>query len=194
MVAIMARSVDPAQLTGEVVQIGTIASVDHASGTCTVIIGDLTTGDLPWLAPRAGGVKIWSPPSVGEQVIVLCAEADLALGLVLPGITSNANPAPSSSADLVLIEMPDGATLSYDHAAHALAAILPAGGTATIDAPGGLTFNADVTINGRTIMNGDVDVDGKVAASTDMTAAGISLKSHLHPGVQAGGAKTRPPE
>ncbi|WP_121120096.1 phage baseplate assembly protein V [Croceibacterium ferulae] len=190
----MAPYADPAQLTGEVVQIGVIASVDHAAGTCTVIIGDLTTGDLPWLAGRAGGVKIWSPPSVGEQVLVLCPEGDLALGVVLSGLPSDANPAPSASVDLVLIEMPDGATLSYDHAAHALAAALPAGGTATVDAPGGLTINADVTINGRTIMKGDATVDGRLAASTDVTAAGISLKSHLHSGVQTGGAKTRPPE
>lgn len=194
MVAIMARSVDPAQLTGEVVQIGTIASVDHAAGTCTVIIGDLTTGDLPWLAPRAGGVKLWSPPSVGEQVIVLCPEADLAIGVVLPGLWSDTNPAPSTSAHLVQLAMPDGAVLSYDHAAHALVATLPSGGTATVDAPGGLTINADVTINGRTTINGDATVDGKVAASSDVTADGISLKSHLHSGVQAGGAKTKPPE
>lgn len=186
--AIMAHSADPAQLTGEVAQIGTIASVDHAAATCTVVIGDLTTGDLPWAAVRAGGVHIWSPPFVGEQVMVLCPEGDLALGVVLGGLPSDANPPPSASADRVLIKMPDGALLSYDHAAHALAATLPAGGTAAIDAPGGLTFTGNVRITG------DVTIDGKVDASTDVTAGGISLKNHLHSGVQSGGAKTLKPE
>ena len=177
----MAQSQDTEHMTGEVIQLGTIASVDHANATCTVQLGDMETGELPWVAQRAGGTRIWSPPSVGEQCMVLCPEGDIECGLVVVGLWSDTFPAPSNSADVVHIEFPDGAVINYDHAAHTLAVTLPAGGTATIDAPGGVTFNCDVTVN------------GKVTASDDVISGGISLKSHKHGGVQAGGAQTGSP-
>ena len=54
-------------------------------------------------------------------------------------------------------------------------------GTATIDAPGGMTINGDVTVNGT------------VTATTDVIGGGKSLKGHKHSGVQAGGAQTGAP-
>ncbi|WP_249258612.1 hypothetical protein [Sphingobium yanoikuyae] len=59
----------------------------------------------------------------------------MANGLVILGLYSDANPPPSNTPDVVQIDMPDGATIAYDHAAHALAVTLPAGGTATIAPP-----------------------------------------------------------
>jgi phage baseplate assembly protein V len=172
---------DPEQITGEVLQLGTIASVDYGEGTCTVEIGDLVTGDLHWLAPRAGGVRIWSPPSVDEQCLVACPEGDLANGLVLPGIWSDANPPPSTDPDVVHLEFPDGAIIAYNHGTHALTLSLPAGGTLAVDAPGG------------TAWKGDIAVTGKLTASDDVLAGGISLKDHKHSGVQDGAAQTGKP-
>jgi phage baseplate assembly protein V len=183
----MARTADPEQLTGEVIQLGTVTSVDHGAATCTVEIGDLTTGDLPWLAQRAGKVKVWSPPSIGEQCVVFCPEGDLAGGIVLLGIWSDANPAPSSLRDAVLIEMPDGAVIAYDFVSHKLSVVLPEGGTATLVAPGGATITGDVTINGN------LKIAGRAEASEDVVGGGISLKNHKHTGVAAGGAQTGTP-
>lgn len=53
-----------------------------------------------------------------------------------------------------------------------------------ITAPGGVTIASDVAITG------DVSITGAVTASVDVTAAGISLKTHKHGGVQAGAAQT----
>ncbi len=183
----MARTADIEHLTGEVIQLGTVVSVDHGDSSCTVEIGDLITGNLPWLAPRAGDVKVWSPPSIGEQCAVLCPEGDLANGIVLMGLWSDASPAPTSLPGVVMVQMPDGAVIGYDHANHHLAVTLPDGATATIDAPGGLTINADVTINGN------VTIEGKAEASEDVIGGGISLKGHKHTGVQAGGAQSGGP-
>jgi phage baseplate assembly protein V len=183
----MANSADLEQLTGEVIQLGTVASVDHGAATCTVEIGDLVTGALPWATGRAGGVKSWSPPTIGEQCAVLCPEGDLANGVVLLGLWSDANAAPSSDPDVVHLEFPDGAVITYNHAAHALAVTLPAGGTAQVDAPGGLTINADVTVNGN------LTIAGKANASEDVIGGGISLKNHKHTGVSAGSAQTGTP-
>lgn len=184
----MANATDPEQLTGEVLRLGTIASVDHGNATCTVEAGDIVTGELPWVAQRAGNVRTWSPPSIGEQCLLVCPEGDLEAGLVLVGLYSDECPPPSSSADLHLIAYPDGAQISYDHAAHRLVAVLPAGGSAEIAADGGIAVIGDVTITGN------VSVSGKVAAQEDVLAGTISLKSHKHGNVAAGGAKTGGPE
>ena len=177
----MAKTQDPEQQVGEAIQYGVIASVDHANATCTVTLGDLTTGELPWVAQRAGGMRYWSPPSLDEQCVVLAPEGDLENGLVILGLYSDANPPPSNDPDVVEMDFPDGASISYNHAGHALAVTLPEGGTATIDAPGGMTINGDVTVNGTVI------------ATTDVLGGGKSLKGHKHGGVQAGGAQTGAP-
>ncbi|WP_375194776.1 hypothetical protein [Sphingobium sp.] len=86
--------------------------------------------------------------------------------------------------DLLLFTLginPDGASFSYNHATHALVVTLPAGGTATVDAPGGTTWTGDIKLNGTLI------------ATTDVVGGGKSLKGHKHGGVQAGGAQTGTP-
>ncbi|SLK09511.1 phage baseplate assembly protein V [Novosphingobium mathurense] len=177
----MAQTLDPEQLTGDVLRLGVIASVDHANATCTVESGDVVTGELPWISPRAGSVCVWSPPTVGEQCLLLSPEGDIENGVVIVGLYCDAFPSPSANPDLVHLEFRDGAVIAYDQAGHALTVTLPAGGTAYVDAPGGLTLNCDVTVN------------GKLTASTDVIGGGISLKDHKHSGVQAGAAQTGAP-
>ncbi|WP_460986682.1 phage baseplate assembly protein V [Sphingobium sp. TomTYG75] len=182
----MANTQDSEQQVGEAIQYGVIASVDYANATCTVTLGDLTTGELPWVAMRAGGMRYWSPPSVNEQCVVLAPEGDLENGLVILGLYSDANPPPSNDPDVVQMDFPDGASINYNHATHALAISLPAGSTAAIDA-------TDVTINGNVAINGDVTISGTATATEDVVGGGKSLKSHKHGGVQAGGAQTGAP-
>lgn len=177
----MANTQDPEQQVGEAIQYGVVASVDYANATCTVTLGDLTTGELPWVAQRAGGMRYWSPPTVGEQCVVLAPEGDLENGLVVLGLYSDANPPPSDDPEVIQIDMPDGASFSYNHATHALTVALPAGGALAIDAPGGTTWT------------GDIDVVGTVTASADVIGGGKSLKGHKHGGVQAGAAQTGAP-
>lgn len=183
----MAQSNDHEQLTGEVIQVGTVASIDHAARTCTVQLGDLETGDLPWVALLAGRVKLWCPPSAGEQCAVLCPEGDLDNGLVLPGIYSDANSPSTSDPDVFELEFHDGAVISYNHATHALTVTLPEGGTAALTAPGGVKIEGDVAIKGN------VSIEGKAEASEDVIGGGISLKSHKHTSVAAGAAQSGGP-
>ncbi len=183
----MAQSNDHEQLTGEVIQVGTVASIDHAARTCTVQLGDLETDDLPWVALLAGRVKLWCPPSAGEQCAVLCPEGDVDNGIVLPGIYSDANSPGTSDPDVFELEFPDGAVISYNHATHALTVTLPEGGTAALTAPGGVTIEGDVAIKGN------VSIEGKAEASEDVIGGGISLKGHKHTGVAAGSALSGAP-
>lgn len=189
MVAAMAQ--DTEHMAGELLQEGTIASVNYDAGTCTVTIGELETGELPWIT-RAGAFSIWCPPSIDEQCAVLAAEGDLENGLVLLGIPSDRFPAPSQSPNLTQIKFPDDATLIHDHEAHAMT--LDVGeGTLAISASGGVTITAPLDITGDVTITGNVSVSGTVEASTDVIGGGKSLKGHKHGGVTAGSAQTGAP-
>lgn len=170
---------DPDQL----IRLATVASVDLAAARCTLRLADGDdgeTGPLPWLESRMGATRVWSPPTVGEQVLLLCAGGELGAGVILRGLFCDAFPPPGDSlTELILFG--DGARLSYDPQAHALAFTLPAGATMAIEADGGIAITGDITLT------------GKLSATDDVVAAGISLKTHKHSGVQAGAAQTGVP-
>lgn len=183
----MSDPADSQRLIGDVIRLGTVVSVDLAAGTCRFRTGDIVTGDVPWLAGRSGATRTWSPPSVGEQGLLICPEGDTAAGVVIPGLFSNANPAPSADAiDLIMFE--DGAIMSYDPVSHQLRAILPAGASAEVEAPGGLTIRSDVTILGTVTVSRTIDADGEI------TGKGIKLSAHKHLLVKAGTDKSGDPE
>jgi len=188
----MASATDHEQLTGDVLRLGTVASVNHADATCTVETGDIHTGDLPWLTFRAGKMRVWCPPSDGEQIVLMCPEGDTEAGLVQGALYCDAFPPPSANPDEVLIIFDDGAVIAYDTAAHALRAVLPGGSTIDLIADT-VNITADTNIAGNVSITGDVTITGKLTASEDVIGGGISLKDHKHGGVQAGGAQTGAP-
>jgi hypothetical protein len=81
----MATTSDPEHLTGDVLRLGVVAAVDPGGATCMVESGDVVAGPLPWVAWRAGGLRVWAPPSVGEQCLVLSPEGIWATGLCCRG-------------------------------------------------------------------------------------------------------------
>lgn len=179
---------DIQRLVGDIAREGTIASVDLANGTCTVQLADeLTTGEIPWLCSRVGKTRVWSPPSVGEQVLVLATEADTERAIIIGSLSSDAHPHPASDGS-TLIEFEDRATISYDPATHALMAYLPADATVLLVARGGIHFTGDLTVDG------DIRSTGTVTGDTDVVGAGKSLKDHRHTNVQSGAAVSGPPQ
>jgi phage baseplate assembly protein gpV len=95
-----------------VVRLGTVKEVDPAKGKVRVEIAKDPEG-LPVLTPwlkwseRAGKIKTWLPPSVGEQVKVIAPSGDLAQGWVDAGGFSDANPAPSSDGSEHVVTIDD---------------------------------------------------------------------------------------
>lgn len=184
----------------EHIRIGTVIETDLSGAVARVAVGgigaepggDLETDWLPWLAPRAGATRVWSPPSAGEQVVLLCPDGDLGAALILPGLWSDDHPPPGADGrELIIFE--DGAIIAYDPEAHRLEVILPAGGSASITADGGTTIHGPVTINGDLTLNGNQTCSRKITAATDVVGGGVSLKLHTHGGVAAGGSTTAPP-
>lgn len=203
-----------------ILRVGTIAAVNHGAKRVRIATGGLLTDWLPWLAFRAGDVRRWSPPFVGEQCMVLAPGGDTARAVAMTGLYSDDFPAPSDSPDVERTEYPDGAVIEYDHAAHRLVATLPEGGTADITAPtsvtvhsayieldalqttatGNLTVEGLFTYEAGMVGTGGVGgtaaatINGSVHVSDDVTASGISLNSHTHGGVQPGGGNTAGPQ
>jgi phage baseplate assembly protein V len=182
----------PADLS-DLIRMGSVASVDLAAGTCTIRYGDpddedggAETPPIRWIAIRAGKTRSYSPPSIGEGAVLLAPDGQLAGAVALLGVPSDAFPLPGATL-AELVEYDDGAVIGYDPENHALTAILPAGATALVEAPGGLTIRGPVTIEG------DVTLTGRMDAGEDVTADGVSLKTHKHGDVQAGAAQSGPP-
>lgn len=156
---------------------GTVHAVDHAAARIRVASGDLLTDWLPWFERRAGTTRSWSPPTIGEQCLLLCPGGEMAAGLVLVGLYSDNHPAPVDEPDLHHTAYADGAVIEYDQAAHVLRASLPTGSLVNVTAPGGITLDTPlVTVTG------------------DVVASGISLVNHVHGGVTPGGGKTGGPQ
>lgn len=178
---------DPAAM----IRIATVASVDLAAARCTVIYGDpdgeeVESPPLRWLMPRSGDTRIWSPPNIDEQGLLVCPEGDIAGGIFVPGITRDTFP-PAGSTIEEATEYRDGARIAYDPDAHILTAQLPAGSTADIMAE-------QVNITGNVAIDGDVTVTGTLTADTDVVGGGKSLKGHKHLGVTAGGGVSGVPQ
>ncbi|KWC25370.1 baseplate assembly protein [Burkholderia ubonensis] len=165
---------------------GTILAVDHAAGLCRVAVGasdddGLQTNWIPWLTPAAGGTREWLPPTQGEQVVLLGPMGDFAQAVALRGIYSDAAPAPDSSPDTHTRVYQDGARVSYDHAAHALTADLPAGAIVRVVAPVSVTVETQtatvkaqsVTLDAeQTTCTGALLVKGAFTFESGMTGKG----------------------
>lgn len=174
----------------EMVRFGTVKSVDHATGRVVVQVGDLETDEIQWLERRAGSTRTWSPPSEGEQVVLLAPSGEIAGAIALGGLAQDTHPNVGDSTR-ELTQYADGAVVAYDPEAHQLDVELPADATIVIKSTGGVTIDAS---SGGLTIKGDVTVDGKLEATGDVKAGDISLQGHKHGGVQGGGAKTGGPE
>jgi phage baseplate assembly protein V len=184
---------DTERMAGDIARLGVIASVDRAAARCTVKIGDAVSGPIPWLARACGPLKIWAAPVVGEQVLIICPDAQLAGAVAVPGIFSTANPAPASD-EAFSLHFGDGAVMRYDPESSAFAITLPAEGSIEIIARGGISIEGDVAITGDLSVDGDVAVTGKIEATGDVIGQGKNLATHRHTGVQTGAGLTGQPQ
>ncbi|WP_303828877.1 phage baseplate assembly protein V [Asticcacaulis taihuensis] len=161
-------------LIGDIIRKGVIETVDLASGEATVKVGEVISPPLPW-CEAAGAISTWCPPSVGEQVIVLCMEADIESGVILRGLRTDTFPVPATGSRAFL-KMPDGATFDYDYQGNAFVITLP--GSIKLVAPAGLEIEADVKITGDMDLTGDtkltgkLDLSGKATLGADLDVSG----------------------
>jgi len=165
---------DTGLLIGDIIRKGVIATIDLASGEATVKVGEVLSPPLPW-CELSGTISTWCPPSVGEQVILLCMEADIESAVILRGLRTTDNPAPATGARAFL-KMPDGTTFDYDYEASAFTITLA--GSIKLVAPDGLEIEADVKVTGDLDLTGDtklsgkLDLSGKATLGSDLDVSG----------------------
>ncbi|WP_380184880.1 phage baseplate assembly protein V [Kalamiella sp. sgz302252] len=187
------------RLLRNLIRIGTVSAVNLDDGLCRVDTGNNTTSWLHWLAARAGRTRSWNAPSVGEQVLVLCLGGELDTGFVLPGVFSDANPAPSASADALHWSFPDGAVIEYEPENGALkatgiqTATIQAAVKIMLDSPevecAALLKTATLEVTQGGTMKGDVQHSGGSFSSN-----GVVVHSHKHGGVKSGGDTSGGPQ
>lgn len=190
-----------------IVRFGTVKTINPSKPIPRVIVnlGDIETPEIRCLNMRSGDDTTWDMPSVNEECVVISPCGDIGpTSFVLYGFYNDDHPAPSDDLNQKIRMFADGCVIAYDIAAHHLSAVLPSGGTAVLTADGGVTVNGDTTINGNLQVNGSTAMTGNntvggsqlvqgsshslgtFSSDGDVTASGISLTGHTHPGDSGG--------
>ncbi|MGX3020924.1 phage baseplate assembly protein V [Ursidibacter sp. B-7004-1] len=177
-------------------RLGTIAEVDYVKALVKVQSGNILTDWLPWVAFRAGTTQSWSPPTTGEQCLVLAVSGELTTAVVLVGLyTQNA---PSQSPDEHCIKFADGMELKYNQASGHLTvkncktANIQATSSITADTPS-FTCTGNVVIQGSLSVKGAISTQGSMTAQGEVSGKGINLSTHTHSGVESGNKRTGTP-
>ncbi|EMI1335877.1 phage baseplate assembly protein V [Acinetobacter baumannii] len=190
-----------------IVRFGTVKTINPSKPIPRVIVnlGDIETPEIRCLNIRSGDDATWDMPSINEECVVISPCGDIGpTSFVLYGFYNDDHPAPSDDLNKKIRMFADGCVIAYDIAAHHLSAVLPSGGTAVLTADGGVTVNGDTTINGNLQVNGSTAMTGNntvggsqlvqgsshssgtFSSDGDVTASGISLTGHTHPGDSGG--------
>ncbi|HHP6940231.1 TPA: phage baseplate assembly protein V [Acinetobacter baumannii] len=190
-----------------IVRFGTVKTIKPSKPIPRVIVnlGDIETPEIRCLNIRSGDDSTWDMPSINEECVVISPCGDIGpTSFVLYGFYNDDHPAPSDDLNKKIRMFADGCVIAYDIAAHHLSAVLPSGGTAVLTADGGVTVNGDTTINGNLQVNGSTAMTGNntvggsqlvqgsshssgtFSSDGDVTASGISLTGHTHPGDSGG--------
>ena len=112
-----------------VILVGTVAEIDEAKALARVNADGMVTAWIPWSANRAGpGVREWSAPEPGEQVVIACPYGDPSQGVIIGSVYQDAHDQPASDKRKHRVEYADGAFVEYDRAAKAMQTDVPVGG------------------------------------------------------------------
>ncbi|ENZ8439739.1 phage baseplate assembly protein V [Klebsiella oxytoca] len=180
------------RLLENVVRTGTVTEIDEGKWRVRVQSGELETTWLRWNAQRAGAFKVWVPPSIGEQVWLLCLGGNTDVAFIGGSLYSDDNPAPGASRNEMVVTAPDGVTFRYDAEMGALqvkgikSAVVEASVKITLDTPEVectnllTTKNLNVTEGGE--MHGDITHTGGA-----FTSNGVQVDDHNHGEVERGG-------
>ncbi|CAB5681913.1 phage baseplate assembly protein V [Providencia rettgeri] len=186
---------------------GVVEQVDLDNECCRVRTGELLTDWIKWLAPRAGDSRSWWAPTVGEQVLIGAIGGELTTGVVIGSLYSNANPAPTHSANALHLTFPDGAVIEYEPETGVLKAIgiktanieaseeisattkkviCKATVEIKLDTPNVICTNnlttATLNVKKGGEMTGDFNHNGG-----SITSNGVVIHTHQHSGVRSGG-------
>lgn len=166
-----------------VARVGRVSSINPGDGTVRVVFEDrqdMVSYDLPVIVRQSLKNKDYFMPDVGEQVLCLFLPSGNAQGFILGAFYSDEDLPPVTDQGKRHVRFEDGTSIEYDRTTHTLS--INAQGTINIKASGAITITGNIAINGNITLTGG-----------DVTADGISLKTHVHGGVEPGGGTTGKP-
>ena len=176
------------------IRYGKVTSIFPKKGTIKVTFEDINipSVEIPVLQGRTDGTKHYSFPKIGEVGICIFPENTFN-GFYLGSGYDEATPVPAGAGEGVEITVfNDGTVISYDGNNSKL--YINCKNQIEIVAKNIKIECPKTKIIGDIDITGSVNVKGDLNASEDVTANGISLTTHLHSGVKAGGDKTGGPE
>ncbi|UJD79820.1 phage baseplate assembly protein V [Serratia rubidaea] len=183
------------RLMGNVIRVGIVTEVDEKNWRVRVASGELDTAWLRWSTQRAGAFSVWAPPSVGEQVWLLCIGGNPETAIIGGSLYSSEHPAPGTGVNELVIVAPDGARFRYDASAGALE--VSGIKTASIAAESKITLTTPVVECSELLRASRLEVTeggemhGSITHSGGaFTSNGVQIDSHRHGGVQSGGSWT----
>jgi phage baseplate assembly protein V len=186
-----------ARLIGNGALIGVVAELDEAKARVRVDVDGLRTDWIPWATHAGPGVRSWSAPEVGSQVVLACPYGDPSQGVVIGGVYRNDYKAPADKKTVHRVEFEDGSVVEYDRESHTLTIDVGDQGFVVVNCKSAnVTATDDVNVdckNANITASTKVTVDtpeahftGKITADDDITtsaevkAGAIGLKSHHH--------------
>ena len=176
------------------IRYGKVTSIFPKKGTIKVTFEDINipSVEIPVLQGRTDGTKHYSFPKIGEVGICIFPENTFN-GFYLGSGYDEATPIPNGAGEEIEITVfNDGTIISYDENNSKL--YINCQNEIEIVAKNIKIECPKTKIIGDIDITGSVNVKGDLNTSEDVTANGISLTTHLHSGVKAGGDKTGGPE
>ena len=198
-----------------VLRLGTIDQVDVAGALVRVRCGGLRSTWVRWFTRRAGDVREWCPPSIGEQCLLVSPGGDLANGMALVGAFSDGHPPHDNRAHIDSTLYPDGTLREYDDETHrhllrcvgdivqsASGSIRSeaerditseAGGLQSLKAAESILIEAGTSITLRVGSTSLSIGSSGMTGTPDIVVDGISLRRHVHDSVRRGSENTGGP-
>ncbi|MGO2367321.1 MAG: phage baseplate assembly protein V [Serratia sp. (in: enterobacteria)] len=183
------------RLLENVIRVGVVTEIDEDAWRVRVASGELDCTWLRWNAQRAGEFNIWVPPSIGEQVWLVCIGGNPETAIIGGSLYSNDHPAPGSSSKEMVITAPDGARFRYDAAAGALE--VSGIKTAKVSAEVKIILDSPVVECTELLKTKKLDVTegGEMRGSFNhsggtFTSNGVQVDDHSHGAVERGGSWT----
>ena len=173
-----------------IIRVGRVSSVHPENGTARVAFSDrsdVVSYELPVLGRGSLNNKDYWLPDPDEQVVCLFLPNGNEQGFVIGSPFSKADPPPVEDPNKRHMAFSDGTVIEYDRSTHTL--LIDVKGPINIITTSQVNIAAAAGVN----ITGNLTVSGSINAGDDVTAGSISLRSHVHSGVQSGLSNTEPP-
>lgn len=145
-----------------IIRLGVVEAT--SAKTVNVKTGKNFATKIPFFVLAAGRVSHYRRPSVGEQCLLLNLGSgdNLNNAVALMGLPSSMFPCPSTAENIVMTDYGNGMTETYDLDA----------GSLTMNYPGGLFLNADLTQVGNQELTGNTNRTGDLINTGNIVSTG----------------------